>query len=438
MAWILPFSLMIGGIVVLMLVGIPVAIAFLVVNVISAYFIMGGMVGVEQFVSNGGAAISSFALVPVPLFLLMGEIFFHTKLAIGVFDALDKLLGRLPGRLSYLTVGGGTIFAALSGSSMANTAMLGSLMVPDMVARGYKPHMVMGPIMGTGCLAIIIPPSALAVLLGSIARIDVGSLLIAGVLPGVLLATFYAATIALQIKLDPSAAPQYEVQRASWGETLRALVVDVVPMGLIIFCVIGLILLGWATPTESAAFGVVAVLLLAILFRRLTWEAVVKSVRGSLSVTAMVLLIIFASSTFSQILGFSGASAGLVRWATASEIAPLTMLLIMIAIYFVLGCFMEQLSIMMLTLPLYMPLALHYGFDPVWFGLLLLLSLEVGLLTPPFGLVLFVMAGVAPKGTRFEDVVTAAVPYILCALLLIILVILFPAIATWLPSIIGG
>jgi tripartite ATP-independent transporter DctM subunit len=419
-----------------MLLGFPVAIAFLIVNVVSAFLIMGGLVGVEQFISNGVNAITSFALVPVPLFLLMGELFFHTGLALRVFDALDKLLGRIPGRLSYLTVGGGTLFAALSGSSMANTAMLGSLMVPDMVRRGYKPHMVIGPIMGTGCLAIIIPPSGLAVLLGSIARIDIGSLLIAGILPGVLLAFFYAMTIYLQVRFDPDAAPKYEVSQTSFGEKVRAILVDVAPMGLVMFCVIGLIILGWATPTESAAFGAVAVIVLALAYRRLTWAAVVKSLRGSLSVTAMLLLIIFASSTFSQILGFSGASAGLVRWATGQDIDATIMLLIMIAIYLVLGCFMEQLSIMMLTLPLYMPLAIHYGFDEIWFGLLLLLSLEVGLLTPPFGLVLFVMAGVAPKGTRFEDVVQAALPYIACAILLIILVIIFPQIATYLPSLI--
>jgi tripartite ATP-independent transporter DctM subunit len=424
---------MIGGIMALMMLGIPVAIAFLIVNVVSAYIILGGLAGVEQFVSNGTSAISSFALVPVPLFLLMGELFFHTGLAVKVFDALDKLMGRLPGRLSYLTVGGGTLFAALSGSSMANTAMLGSLMVPDMVRRGYKPHMVMGPIMGTGCLAIIIPPSGLAVLLGSIARIDIGALLIAGLVPGVLLALFYAITIAVQVKLDPNAAPNYEVTLASWGETTRAVLVDVLPMGLIMFCVVGLILLGWATPTESAAFGVVSVVILAVVYRRMTWTAVVKSVRGSLVVTTMLLMIIFASSTFSQILAFSGASSGLIQWATSVQIDAVAMLLIMIAIYLVLGCFMEQLSIMMLTLPFYIPLATHLGFDLVWFGLILLLALEVGLLTPPFGLALFVMAGVAPKGTPFEQVVSAAIPYTLCALLLIVLVILVPGIATY-PS----
>jgi TRAP-type C4-dicarboxylate transport system permease large subunit len=166
----------------------------------------------------------------------------------------------------------------------------------------------------------------------------------------------------------------------------------------------------------------------------MTWTAVVKSVRGSLVVTTMLLTIIFASSTFSQILAFSGASSGLIQWATSVQIEAVAMLLIMIAIYLVLGCFMEQLSIMMLTLPFYIPLATHLGFDLVWFGLILLLALEVGLLTPPFGLALFVMAGVAPKGTPFEQVVSAALPYILCAFLLIVLVILVPGIATYLPS----
>jgi tripartite ATP-independent transporter DctM subunit len=344
-------------------------------------------------------------------------------------------MGRVPGRLCYLTIGGGTIFAALSGSSMANTAMLGSLMVPEMLRRGYHPSMAMGPIMGTGALAMIIPPSGLAVLLGSLARIDIGGLLIAGILPGLILACMYVAIVAVRVKLDPSLAPGYEVAPSSGREKLRSLAVDVSPMGFIVFCVVGLMILGWATPTESAAFGALSVVALAGLYRALSWQVIVKSLRGTIAVTGMLLLIIFASSTFSQLLAFSGASSGLIAWATGFKIPPLAMLAVMFAIMLVLGCFMDQVSMMMLTLPIFMPIAAQYGFDPIWFGIILLLSLEIGLLTPPFGLILFVMLGVAPPGTTIRQVVSAALPFIACPILLVVLLVFVPGIATLLPSV---
>ena len=437
MLWWEAALLLVGGLVALMAIGVPVAIAFLAVNILGVLIFMGGMAGVDQLVANASGALTTFTLVPVPLFMIMGELFFHTGLATRVFDALDKCLGGLPGRLSYMTVGGGTVFATLSGSSMANTAMLGSLMVPEMTRRGYKKHMIMGPILATGGLAMIIPPSTLAVLLGSLARLDVGALLIAGLLPGVILALLYVIVIRLQIARDPQAAPGYATQRPSAGEIARALLVNVLPMGLVVFSVIGLILLGWATPTESAAFGVLSVILLALLYRCLTWLAVVRALKGALAVTAMMFLIILGSSTFSQVLAFSGATAGLLAWATDFEVSRYVMLLGMLLILVLLGMFMDQLSMMMLTLPIFIPLVMSLGFDPVWFGILMLLALELSLTTPPFGMLLFVMMGVGPPGTKLGEVALAAAPYIACSLLLMVLLTAFPQIVLFLPQIIG-
>lgn len=434
MAWYWAATLMGGGLLALMFIGVPVAIAFLAINIVGVWIFMGGMIGVDQLVANATTAVTSFALAPVPLFLIMGELLFHTGLAIRVFDALDKCFGGIKGRLSYLTVGGGTIFATLSGSSMANAAMLASTLMPDMIRRGYKPYMIMGPILATGGLAMIIPPSSLAVLLGSLGRIDVGALLIAGLIPGLVLAVLFALTIRIQLALDPDAAPGYTAERASLGEIVRAIAVDVLPMGLVVFAVVGLILLGWATPTESAAFGALSVVLLAVLYRQLTWTAVVKALTGTLKVSAMMLMIIVGSTTFSQILAFSGASSGLISWATDFELGYFAMLLAMLLVLIVLGMFMDQLSIMMLTLPIFMPLAQAYGFDPVWFGVIMLLALELSLATPPFGLLLFVMVGVGPPGTTIGQVARAAAPYIFCTLLLIAILAVFPGIATWLPG----
>ncbi|MEM7694087.1 MAG: TRAP transporter large permease [Pseudomonadota bacterium] len=437
MPWWEAASLMIGGILALMLLGVPVAFAFLAMNIFGVVLFMGGMAGVDQLVDNASAALTTFTLVPIPMFVLMGELFFHTGLAVRVFDALDKCLGRLPGRLSYMTVGGGTIFATLSGSSLANTAMLGSLMVPDMERRGYKKPMIMGPILATGGLAMIIPPSTLAVLLGSLARVDVGALLIAGLVPGLILAVLYVAVIRIQLWRDPSAAPGYDTARATPGEIARALLINVMPMGLVIFCVVGFILFGWATPTESAAIGVLAVLVLAALYGRLSWAALTRSLRGALAVTAMMFLIILGSSTFSQILAFSGATSGLLAFATGFDISPYAMIVVLLLVLIVLGMFMDQLSMMLLTLPIFMPLITTLGFDPIWFGVIMLLALELSLTTPPFGLLLFVMLGVAPKGTTLGEVARAAAPYIACSLILIALLTVFPGIALFLPSAMG-
>ncbi|MDE0174543.1 MAG: TRAP transporter large permease [Defluviicoccus sp.] len=425
---------LVGMVIVFMLLGIPVAFAFLTANIIGAMIYMGGLDAMPQIVVNAVESVTIFALIPVPLFIIMGELFFHTGLAIRVFDALDLCFGRLPGRLSYITVVGGTIFATLSGSTMANTAMMGSMMVPEMTSRGYKKHMSMGPILGTGGLAMIIPPSALAVLLASLAEIDIGKLLIAGVLPGLVLAVLYSILIYAQVKIDKDAAPEYVVESTSFGRILLALVVNVLPMGFVVFCVIGLIILGVATPTESAGFGALGVLILAALYRVLSWNVVVKSVAGSVRVTAMVLLIILASSTFSQLLAFTGASAGLIEWATKVDLAPIVMLLIMFGVLLILGMFMDQVSMMLLTVPIFFPLAQTLQFDLIWFGLVMLLALEISLTTPPFGLLLFVMIGVAPQGTTLWQVAMAAAPYIGCALIVLVLLILFPGLALYLPG----
>jgi tripartite ATP-independent transporter DctM subunit len=435
MEWHSAMALLFGLIVGLMLLGMPVAMAFLASNIVAAMLFMGGTKGIAQVLNNGFGAMTSFALVPIPMFLLMGELFYYTGLAARMFNAIDKLLGNVRGRLAYVTVIGGTGFAALSGSSMGSTALLGSLMVPEMMKRGYSKYLSMGPIMGTGGLAVIIPPSALAVLLATLGRSDVGALLLAGVIPGVVLATLYALLIFFWTSIAPDAAPPYRVQAVPVGEKLRLVVVDIVPMVLVIMLVIGIMVAGYATPTEAAAVGCLAVMVLAACYRALSWKNFRKSVDAALRVTVMAFLIIFGSATFSQILAFSGASSGLISWATQFEVSTVAMLLIMIAILFFLGCFMDQLSMMLLTAPIFFPLAKTLGFDLTWFGLIMLLALEVGYTTPPFGLLLFVMKGVAPPGTTMREIYFAAVPFIACVLVLIGMIIAFPPLATWLPGI---
>jgi len=261
MEWYTALGFLLGLVLFFMFIGVPVALAFLAANMVGAAYFMGGngdlltqmSRGIGQLANNAIPTVTTFNLMPVPMFLLMGELFFFTGLANRMFGAIDKLMGRIPGRLSFVTVAGGTAFATLSGSSMGSTALLGSLMVPEMQKRGYKKHMAIGPILGTGGLAMLIPPSALAVLLATLANLDVGQLLIAGVVPGLILACFYAILILIMCLIDPDAAPAYEVERISWGKRAILFLTDVLPMMSIVIAVIILIMRGWATPSDTSS-----------------------------------------------------------------------------------------------------------------------------------------------------------------------------------------
>ena len=434
MEWYEAGSVLIGSIVVLMALGFPVAFSFMITNVMGIFVFSNGWMNLIQIVDNSTNLITTFTLVPIPMFILMGSLFFHTGLAVRVFDALDTLLGRLPGRLCYLTVLGGSLFSTLTGSTMANTAMLGSLLVPEMRRRGYNARMSMGPILGTGGLAMIIPPSSLGVLLASIANVDVGRLLVAGLIPGFVLAGLYAAMITLQLKLNPAGAPTYEVEPTTWGAKLFQVCVHILPMGLVVFMVVGFIVLGWATPSESASFGVLGVLFLAVLFRRLTWEAVRTSLMSTVRTAGMVFFILMNSTVFSQLLALSGASQGMLDWATGFDVGPYVILAIMFGVLLLLGMFMDPVSMMLITVPIFYPLAHTLGFDPVWFSLVVLIALEMSQTTPPFGLLLFIMLGMAPRGTTLIQVASAAAPFLLCDLILVLIMVAVPALALFLPG----
>jgi tripartite ATP-independent transporter DctM subunit len=303
-----------------------------------------------------------------------------------------------------------------------------------MMRRGYNKYLSIGPIMGVGGLAVIIPPSALTVLLATLGRTDVADLLIAGVLPGLVLALMYGVLIWAWTVIDPTAAPPYAVERVTFLEKARLFFFDVIPMVAIIVFSVLIMIVGWATPTEAAALGAVSILVVAACYGTLTWKAFRKSLDGTLRVTVMAFLIIFGSATFAQVLAFTGASSGLMNWALGFEFSQFGMLLIMIGVILFLGCFMDQLSMMLLTAPIFFPLAKTLGFDLTWFGIIMLLALEIGYTTPPFGLLLFVMKGVSPPGTTMRDIYLAGLPFISCVLILIALIIAFPPLATWLPE----
>jgi tripartite ATP-independent transporter DctM subunit len=439
MDWISALGLMVGLLMVLMALGLPVAFAFLGVNIIGAWVFLGGEIGLAQMMRNAVTALTNFSLVPIPLFLLMGEILFHTGLAIRAIEATNRLISRVPGRLSIVAVAGGTMFSTLSGSSVANTAMLGSTLLPDMLRRGYSPSMAMGPIMATGGIAMLIPPSALAVLLGSLAGISISQLLIAGVVPGLMMAVAFMGYILLRCTINPALAPELPedaeaAARLSWSDRIVPVLIYVLPLLLIFVVVVGAMLLGMATPTESAAVGCAASVIAAMAYGKLTLSAIAKALTETAKIAVMILFIIVASTTFSQILSFSGATRGILRLLSEVEVSPLLIVMVMLGILLVLGAFMDQISMIMVTLPFFIPLVNVFGIDPLWFGVLMLICMEVSFMTPPFGLLIFVMKGVAPPGIRLTDVYRAALPFVGLQLLVLVSVLCWPTLATWLPS----
>ena len=434
MSWQLAALLMLGGSTVLLLIGMPVALSFVAINIVGAWLFLGGEPGLAQIVRNSVVAVMNFSLTPIPLFVLMGEVLFHTGLAIKVIDGVERLIKQVPGRLAVVAVVSGTVFSAISGSTIATTAMLGSLMLPVMLARGYHPRMATGPIMAIGAVDMLIPPSALTVLLGSLSGISISKLLIGGVVPGLILSVAFVAYIIVRAKLTPSLAPPTPIAPQTGWEAWRLLVLYVVPLIGIFAVVVGAMSGGFATPTESAALGAIATIAVAILYRVLSWQALMKSLKGAAAISGMIMFIILGATTFSQILSFSGATEGLVSTILGQGFSTLAVVALMMLILIFLGVFVDQVSMMLITLPVFMPIVVKLGIDPIWFGVLFLICMQLGLLLPPHGLLLMTMRGVAPPEVTMAHIFQAVVPYIVMSLLLLALLIGFPAVATWLPN----
>ncbi|MEJ2724763.1 MAG: TRAP transporter large permease subunit [Deltaproteobacteria bacterium] len=437
MEWPWLLLLILGGMVFLMTSGMPIVVSLFTVVIIGAYVLFGGTVGLEQLILSIYTTLTSFTLLPIPLFVLMGELMVHSGIALNVIDVLGKWMGRIPGRLSLLTVAAGTIMSTLTGSSMASVAILGAVLVPEMESRGYHKHMVLGPILGSGGLAMMVPPSAMAIILCSIGRISIGQTLMAIIIPGLLMALFYSCYIVFACLFRPSLAPSYDVAKVPFREKVAGLVVYVMPTGIIIFLVIGLILLGLATPSESAATGTIGMIFLVAVYKRMKWDVIKKSVLGTLTVTGMAFAIIASANAFSQILSFSGATQGLTEFATQLPLPPIVLVITMQVVILMLGAFMDPVAILMITLPIFVPFILSLGYSDIWFATLTLLNIEMAMTSPPFGLCLFVMKGVTREEITMMDIYMAALPYLMCDAAVMGLMLAFPQVALWLPAISG-
>ncbi len=427
-------TLFFGGLAVLLLIGLPVAIAFTLVNLVGVYVFWGGTIGLSQLILSIDSSVSSFVLVPVPMFILMGTVMFHSGVAYRMIDVLDQWLGRIAGRLAVLAVAAGAMFATLTGVAMGSVAMLGSTLVPDMERRGYDRRLALGSVLASGSLAILIPPSALAVILASLGKFSVGKLLVGIVLPGLLLAVVYATYIVVRCMLQPSLAPAYALERKPIGPRLRDSLRYVVPPLSMIVLVMGTMFAGIATPTEAAAVGALMSFVVAAAFGKLTWPAVKKAVGSATSLSVMVFIVLTGSAAFSQLLSFSGVTPGITALATGVDLHPVIILILMQLVVMVLGCFIEQTAIVLVTIPIFMPIVSAMGWDPIWFGAIMMLNLEMATITPPFGLSLFVMKGIAPAGTTMGEVYQAAMPFIALNVMVMALMIVFPQIVLWMPA----
>ena len=437
MSWGAAAWLMLGGSTVLLFLGLPVAFSFLVINLVGAYLWLGGEPGLAQLARNSVSSVMSFALTPIPLFVLMGEVLFHTGLAVKVIDGIERLIRQVPGRLAVVAVVAGTVFSAISGSTIATTAMLGSLMVPVMLARGYHPTLATGPVMAIGAVDMLIPPSALTVLLGSLSGISISKLLIGGVVPGMLLSVAFIAYIIVRVKMNPSLAPNSAITEYRGFERFKPFLMYVLPLVSIFGVVVGAMVAGWGTPTESAAVGAFATVLFAVAYRSLTPSIMMQSLKGTIAISAMILFIIVGATTFAQILSFSGASNGMAQAITGTGLPPWAVIAGMMLILIFLGIFVDQVSMMMITLPIFMPVVQALNIDLVWFGVMFLICMQLGLLLPPHGLLLMTMKGVAPPQVSMLHIFQAVVPYVVMSIILLALVFFVPKVATWLPALIG-
>jgi len=423
-----------GLLMIVLLSGVNVGFGFMLITLVGATIIYGGGErGIFILFTNMRSALSNFFIISIPMFILLGEVMFHSGLASNMLDAVDAWLGKLPGRLGLVAVSWSTLLAASTGVNMASAAMLGKLLLPEMEKRGYKRILSLGCIMGPGGLAMIIPPSGLAVLLGVLAEIPIGKLLLSGVPAGLLMATLMAVYIIGISWLKPSIAPRYDVKSMTLSQKLRALR-HLIPLAVIIFCVIGLMFFGIATPTEAAAAGAAGALVLAAFRGKLNWLMLKKCIMGTVEVSCMIFLIIGGATIFTQLIAYTGITGNLSRFAVSLPLPPIGIMICMLTIVLFLGCLLDSVSIMMITIPIFMPIVRALHFDPLWFGIMYLIDIDIGFLTPPFGMTLFVMKGVSPPDTTIDEIYKAAVPFILIDIVAIGFIMVFPDVALFLPN----
>ncbi|MEW6266358.1 MAG: TRAP transporter large permease subunit [Thermodesulfobacteriota bacterium] len=432
MDWSLSLCLSIALMLLLFFAGVPVFVTFLIINIGGVLWLLGGS-GFGLFANSIYQTITTGALAAVPLFVLMGEILFRSGTIEILIASVDKLVGRFRGRDYVLVSSLSVLFGALCGSTTAVAALLGRTIMPAMKEQGYEIKLTSGVMLGGATLAAIIPPSALVVILGSLVDVSIASLLIAGLIPGVLLALLILGYTYIRVLYNPKLEPAFSPRagnNSNLAQKFLALAM-ILPFGLVIFFVMGLIMLGIATPSESAATGVVGAIIAAAVYRRLSLRLLLDSFLSTVCISAMILIIMVSSQLFGQLLAFIGATSGLMQAITRLDFSSGWMFLILMIVPFILCMFIDLFAVMFVAVPVYLPLVKHFHFEPVWFWMLLVINLALGAMTPPFGYTLFALKGAAD--VELNDIYLGAWPVVFIFLLGMIIMYYLPPIITFLP-----
>lgn len=425
---------MIAGLITALLMamllgGIPVGFALMACGFLGVSLAVGPQAALGILSTTPLSTTNGYELIAIPLFILMAEFVVVSGVADRLFHAMSVWMGRTPGGLAIATALAGAGFGAISGSSTASAAALSSTSIPAMNRAGYEPRFSAGVVAVSGTLAMLIPPSIALVLYGIIAEVNISSLLIGGVIPGILVTAAIIATILFLIWRDPSIAP------VARGFTLREKLVssrEVAPMLLLLLCVTGSIYAGVATPTEAAGLGAFGAFVLAALSRRLGGRGFGMAVARAVRATCMIFLIIIGAHLFGYVLTVAQITPGFVSWVTSLDVSPYVVMAAIVVFYLILGCFMDQMAILILTVPVMVPAIRALGFDPVWFGVLVVVTAEVGMITPPLGMNVFVVSRYS--GRPLSEIFRGVVPHIVAHLLVIALMVAVPGIVLWLPS----
>lgn len=415
----------------LLFIGLHIVTALMAVAAFGAWWFFGD----AMFRPFGGmiwGTLNNFLLVAIPLFVFMGEILVRGNITEKMYRALAGWLQPLPGGLLHTNIAASTIFASISGSSVATAATIGTVAFPTFRAENYKESWVAGTVASGATLGILIPPSVNLIIYGAITNTSIGKLFTAGILPGLLLAVFFAGIIIICSVIDPKiGGPRRKL--APWSER-KARLKDLLPPLFIFFIVMGSIYGGWATPTEAAAVGVVAALILVGINGNLKWTMLREALLSTVTITSMTLLVLVAAFYLNFVLGVLGVPAQISGFAASVDLSPWMMLILLVVIYLILGCFLDALAMMIATIPIVWPIVSHLGYDSVWFGIFLVLMCELALITPPVGMNLYIVQSVRGRGT-IGTVIQGVMPFIGCILLMTALICIAPGLVNWLPNI---
>ncbi len=423
------------GLLLLFATGLPIFACFMIINVVAIFYLVG-IGGVGLFVNSMLESTTSETLVAIPMFVLLGELLFRTGGVKVLFEAFDGLIGAIRGRLYIIAVLVAAVLGAISGSAMASVAVLGRFVYPTMIERGCDRRLASGTIMSGATLDAIIPPSIVGIILATLTNQSVAAFLIAGIGPGVTLAICFIGYAVLRVTLNPALDSRGIEAVDGVEKPLSQRLYDalpVVPLLVVIALVLGLVMLGIAQPTEAAAVGIVGALVMSLMFRTFSFRMIGETCYGAAITTGTVLIIIASSKLFSQILAFTGATTGLVELASGLGLHPWVTYALMMLLVFVLCMFIDQLALMLIIVPIYMPLVAHLGFDPMWFWMMFLINILFGGITPPLGYTLFVFKSVAPDMPMLE-LYRAIMPMVGVAFVAVMIMTFFPAIVTFLPS----